>query len=591
MSQLGLFETSARKKYIPNSVITPRPYQVDSVENTFLGFDQNIGCMNRLPTGTGKTIVGSLIADRWIQQGDDYHVMCIASERELVWQFSAELTEVVRLEVGIEMASDRICEYAMPKLVCASRASLIVKDKTEDGEVFYPRLAKFDPELNWLLIWDEAHKHAYSLPSVRPIFDHFSVNPKFRQIGLTATPMRSDRRTLSRMFPYIASDYRLYDIAGGPCAITDGWAVAYDQKYIRVCDEVDFKALRTVKGDFDVTELDGILRDQATMAKLCDPMHELVGNRKTLIFSVTKQMAKDVANYLNAKEGCEVAKWVDGDVDAPARRRILDGHKRGDYQYLSCCGLCREGYNDPSIAAIIILRPTKSKSLAEQMKGRGCRPLRGLVDGLHTAAQRVEAIANSEKPTCLVVDMVGATGLGDCASTAHIYGGDKPDEVIDKANELSIACDGARPMPELIEEAEELVKAEEEARELAEKIAAEKKQREANQAKEARRRETLKAYVSYEAINVPQGGRAGAAHSSPRGTVCINFGKHAGTPWARVPDNYKRWMKEKTPGKYWGLMAAAKDHREAAPKPRPAPKPLPHISRSMDDINRMLRES
>jgi hypothetical protein len=103
--------------------------------------------------------------------------------------------------------------------------------------------------------------------------------------------------------------------------------------------------------------------------------------------------------------------------------------------------LCREGYNDPDISCVAIFRPDskKASSLAEQMKGRGCRPLRSVIpqlNELHDPDDRVNAITASAKPNCLIVDLVGVTGLADCASTVQIYADGLPDEVIELAENI-----------------------------------------------------------------------------------------------------------------------------------------------------------
>jgi hypothetical protein len=90
---------------------------------------------------------------------------------------------------------------------------------------------------------------------------------------------------------------------------------------------------------------------------------------------------------------------------------------------------------------VAVFRPTsrKASSLAEQMKGRGCRPARAIVRELNQsddAEDRLRMIRQSPKPDCLIVDLVGITGLADCASTIQIYSEGLPDEVRCKAEEL-----------------------------------------------------------------------------------------------------------------------------------------------------------
>ena len=126
---------------------------------------------------------------------------------------------------------------------------------------------------------------------------------------------------------------------------------------------------------------------------------------------------------------------------------------------------CREGYDDPGIQAVAIFRPTKSTSLAEQMKGRGCRPLRGTVDGLATKEERLEAIANSPKKNCLIVDLVGVTGLAGAASAARCYAEGQPDEVVERAEAIMIK--GQTDLKKAMDQAkEEVAKEAAEARQI-----------------------------------------------------------------------------------------------------------------------------
>lgn len=130
-----------------------------------------------------------------------------------------------------------------------------------------------------------------------------------------------------------------------------------------------------------------------------------------------------------------------GDIPEPERRDCYRRHQSGKFQFLSVCGLCREGYNDPDISCVAVFRPTtrKASSLAEQMKGRGCRPTRAIIRALNqcdNAEERLRMIRESAKPDCLIVDLVGITGLGDCASTIQIYAEGLHDEVRSKAEEL-----------------------------------------------------------------------------------------------------------------------------------------------------------
>lgn len=514
--------------------IRPRDYQQRGIDKTFELFESGVsGVLFRQGTGTGKTISGALIAHRWLQRGDDHHVLVLAHERQLIQQFAEEIRDVLgdMYTIAIEMG-DQHCT-GREQIIVASRQTLAVRDHHDEfgNQSKISRLYKFDPGKNWLLILDEAHRWAYKLRSCRPIIDYFEANPSSRRLGLTATPERTDKTTFARLFPGVASDYRYYDSDGGPCALRDGWAVPYDQRFITV-DGVDFKNIREVAKDFDTNELEKVLGEQETLAKLVKPMLDLVGDRRTIIFNPGTDMARNVALYINALLGYDAAYSLDGSYPDDQRKDVYRRHQNGEFQFLSVCGLCREGYNDPGVAAVAIFRPTKSRPLAEQMKGRGCRPLRGIVSDEMTPEERRAAIAASAKPNCMIIDLVGVTGIGDCASTAHILAQGKPDEVIERANENMRKKDGP------VDVAEEIRNAERELEEEREKARLEREERLRREQEEMNRRAKLAAEVRYQQRQVKQGHGAVLKYTKRRKGPCMPFGKHKGEPIADLSTPY-----------------------------------------------------
>lgn len=508
----------------PRVELVPRDYQRKDHDESFRLWDGGErGVLSRVFTGGGKTALTCMKIDTWLRRGPDYRAMIVSYERGLVWQFAQEIEDFLGITPGIEMAEEHVS--GNPRVVVACRASLlpvkmptprqiddlaqygftdisgltasqckrllrhlaaggdpdVVTENIEELRAQVPdhglpssRLHKFDWRDNWLVVFDEAHRHAHKMKSVGHIVDWFDRNPLSRRSGLTATPKRSDGVSLGhKMFPAVASDYPLFHLTR-PCAVKDGWAVPYVQSYIEVAG-VDFKALRKVEGDFDAEELERVLGEEGQLAKLIEPLLDQVGSRRTLIFSPGVRMARDVANYINARRearcpACGVRRWhparlisdgaacrcgrpvepgdvlndedqaraIHGQTPEHERKQTYRAHQGGQFRFLSVCGLCREGYNDPGISCVAVFRPVskKASSLAEQMKGRGCRPSRSVVPVLNellTAEERVEAIANSDKPDCLIVDLTGITGLADCASTVQIYADGLDDEVVKRA--------------------------------------------------------------------------------------------------------------------------------------------------------------
>lgn len=563
--------------------IIPRDYQVEDVANTFRLWDSGqVGVLTRAATGMGKTIMSCLKFRRWLDSGPDYRCMVLSYERELVQQFAQEVHDVLGdVTVGIEMGALSIDSDRIPQIVVASRQTLMTHELAtmEQREVLkelgipdvrlltksdatrairdlrngvdlqavadaidefnasercnhelgrVSRLYKFDNKLNWLLVMDEAHKYSMQLKTVGHIIEWFEKNPNHRRSGITATPKRRDKVSIgTKLFPGISIDYPLTR------AVAEGFAVPYVQKFVKV-ESVDFKAIREIAGksqekwDNEVNR-----RIEGDLAQLCDPLLDMVGNRSTLIFSPSVDLAAKVCDYINARNECECScgtrtwhprlrigdgakcpscgEWLEGkhvtksgmqayslhgSVPHRDRQEVYRGHKEGKFQFLSVCGLCREGYNDPNIACVAVFRPVSkdASSLAEQMKGRGARPLRGTIDGLDTKEERLAAIAASSKPECLIVDLVGITGLADCASTIQIYAEGLDDSIVARAEE--IALEGGVDDPfEAIERAK---REDEEAKERKRRAAMEAEEQRRKRAEERARLDAKANYTTHD---------------------------------------------------------------------------------------------
>lgn len=425
MIQKSLFgESDEGQAEQGNPKFRPRPYQQRGLAKAWEEYDRGTrGMLCRQATGTGKTVTASLLIKEWLRRDPRRNrAMVMADQRELVWQFADEIRDVTGIAPRIEMGDRRVYRAEDPEIVVACRQSL--QERVVGGERA-SRLYSFDNTLNWLLIPDEAHRWSPKLKSVRHIIDWFGHNPNSFWFGITATPYRSDGVSLAKMFPVPVLDYPLLTLSldgesvPPPCAISDGWAVPYAQKFIRLRG-VDFTKLDVVAGDWQDDQLQEVLIEQERIVGMCDPMLDIVGERRTLIFSPGVDMARRVSAYLNAKADRTVCRWLDGSIPDETRRDVYRAHKNGEFQFLSVCGLCREGYNDPGIGAVAVFRPTKSQSLGEQMKGRGGRPIERL-DHLATAEERIAAIAASAKPNCIIIDLVGVSNMPEGATTAQIY--------------------------------------------------------------------------------------------------------------------------------------------------------------------------
>jgi superfamily II DNA or RNA helicase len=130
--------------------------------------------------------------------------------------------------------------------------------------------------------------------------------------------------------------------------------------------------------------------------------------------------------------------------------------KEGKIQFLRNCGVATEGFDAPNVRLVAIGRPTKSRAMYTQMIGRGTRPLVGVVDQLGmSVADRLAAIASSNKKQVDVLDFIGQSSRHKLVCTASILAGDEPEDIVQAANRISSAKDFDGSTLDAIEEAKE----------------------------------------------------------------------------------------------------------------------------------------
>lgn len=88
--------------------IRPRDYQQRAIDKTFELFDGGtVGVIVRAPTGSGKTLTATFIAEEWLKRSENNRVLIVAHERQLIQQFADEVRDVLggHRSIAIEMSS------------------------------------------------------------------------------------------------------------------------------------------------------------------------------------------------------------------------------------------------------------------------------------------------------------------------------------------------------------------------------------------------------------------------------------------------------------------------------------------------------
>lgn len=294
-----------------------------------------------LPTGCGKTIVFAKVTEDQVRKGD--RVLILAHRGELLEQAADKIAKSTKLGCATEKA-EQTCLGSWFRIVVGSVQSLM-REK---------RLSQFPDDYFSTIIIDEAH-HCIS-DSYQKILKHFS---KAKILGVTATPDRGDMRNLGEVFDSLAYEYTL------PKAIKEGYLTPI--KALTIPLTLDLSGVSIQSGDFKAGDVATAL--DPYLYQIADEMAKYCQNRKTVVFLPLVKTSQKFRDILNEK-GFRAAE-VNG--ESKDRAEILDAFDRGEYEVLCNSMLLTEGWDCPSVDCIVILRPTKVRSLYSQMVGRGTR--------------------------------------------------------------------------------------------------------------------------------------------------------------------------------------------------------------------------
>ena len=301
-----------------------------------------------LPTGCGKTIVFSKVVEDRVNLGE--RVLILAHRSELLDQASDKLAKATGIFTATEKA-EQSCLNSWFRVVVGSVQTL-QRPK---------RLAQFDKDYFDTIVVDEAH-HCIS-DSYQRVLEHFS---NANVLGVTATPDRGDMRNLGSYFESLAYEYTL------PKAIKNGYLSPI--KALTIPLELDLSAVSMQSGDFKASEVGTAL--DPYLEQIADEMLKYCVDKKTVVFLPLVKTSQKFRDILNEK-GFKAAE-VNG--DSKDRAEILDDFSKGKYNVLCNSMLLTEGWDEPSVDCIVVLRPTKVRSLYSQMVGRGTRLYPGKED-------------------------------------------------------------------------------------------------------------------------------------------------------------------------------------------------------------------
>lgn len=357
-----------------------RPYQEQAKKAILKSWKEYQRSLLVLPTGTGKTIVFSKVAEERVKAGK---VLIMAHREELLSQAADKIWKSCRIPCSLEKAESTCLDSSDP--ITVGSVQTLMSER---------RLSRFDPGYFQTIIVDEAH-HALS-DSYQRVLNHFNGA---KVLGVTATPDRGDKKNLGQYFENLAYEYSLLD------AINEGYLCKIKAQTIPL--QIDLNQVKISQGDYQAGDLGDAL--EPYLEQIADAMTDYM-ERKTVVFLPLVATSQKFCRMLNDRgfRACEV------NGNSPDRAQILQDYEDGKYNVICNSMLLTEGWDCPSVDCIVVLRPTKVRSLYCQMVGRGTRLAPGkdhllLLDFLwmcdrHELCRPAYLIAKNEKEAKAITD-------------------------------------------------------------------------------------------------------------------------------------------------------------------------------------------
>ena len=302
-----------------------RPYQLDLFQKTQSAFLH--GYRRPLvvaPCGAGKSYLFAEMVRK--TRGE---VLVLTHRQELKQQHEALLKEL-----GITNA----------------RVSMVLTEANRLGQNPTPAL----------IVTDEAHLSRSN--SWMRIIEHYNT----WTVGFTATPVRLDGKPLGDIFDTMIEGV---DVKW----LIDHQNLAPYEYYAPTLVETD--GLRTVAGDYVVSDLEKLMNERAVYGNVIDSYQRFAPGERSIAYCVSVEHARSTADAFNSA-GIR-AEHISAGTPAGRRKQILDDFRRGAITVLCNVGIISEGVSINEVTCCMLLRPTESVALGVQQMMRCMRYLPG----------------------------------------------------------------------------------------------------------------------------------------------------------------------------------------------------------------------
>jgi len=303
-----------------------RPYQqaaVDAARAYLRGGARSVLLV--APTGAGKGTIAAHLLSAAAAKGR--RALFAVHRAELVRDIAARLQRQGVARVAVEMGGETARDPSA--LVTVATIQTLAARDYADAEAA-------------LLIVDEAHHAACS--TYRATLDRC---PSAKVVGLTATPERHDGRGLGDVFDHLVVVASVAELTA------QGYLVP-----ARVfAPATKGKTLAESPAEAYLARADG---------------------RRAIVFCASIAHARETAEDFRAR-GVRAAAV---DSESESRGDNLQAFSRGELDVLTNVAILTEGYDDPSVACVIVARGVGHAGAWLQIVGRALRPCPGKADAL-----------------------------------------------------------------------------------------------------------------------------------------------------------------------------------------------------------------
>jgi len=329
----------------------PRPYQITAIDSLINSYDsgdsKGLVC---LATGLGKTYVTGKFLKHLYEKHEDFNVLILAHTVPLLEQFDEAIWKFLPKFVSTHLLNEQEKPSYSDGILFSTFQSMITFVKKKD--------LYFD-----LVIVDEAH-HAAAYTFKR-LLD--AISPKYK-LGLTATPFRMDKQSITPIFGEPLINYDIYD------GLKNGYLS--EVNYILKNDNIDVNWIsENSKKGYTVKQLNKKVfidqRDKALCNDILDQWN-FYKRKRGILFCNSVPHALKIEKLMRSDFGISIAS-ITARIERREIAKRMNYFRKGKLQMVTVFDMFNEGIDVPDVDFISFMRVTHSRTYFLQQLGRGLR--------------------------------------------------------------------------------------------------------------------------------------------------------------------------------------------------------------------------